>query len=138
MSPPPADPDEVTEASPRRVRVAKPADVPERGGLAVDVGGVEIGVFRSGEGYLAIENACPHAGVPLSTGDVAECIVTCPAHGFQYDLRTGYAADYPDGFPIPRFEVIVEGEALWIEADVEDDGTLVPRALPRVAPTRDA
>lgn len=122
----------------KRVEVARVADVPERGGLSVEVGGVEIGVFRTEAGFLAIENACPHAGVPLSTGDVEACIVTCPAHGFQYDLRTGYAADHPDGFPIPRFEVFVEGEALLIEVDVEEDGSTTPRALRRTPPPRDA
>jgi len=122
----------------KRVRVALAADVPDRGGLAVEVGGIEIGVFRVGDGFLAIENACPHAGVPLSTGEVDACIVTCPAHGFQYDLRTGYAADYPDGFPIPRFDVIAEDGALWIEADVDDDGSLAPRPLKRLPPPRDA
>ena len=64
--------------------------------------------------------------------------VTCPAHGFQYDLRSGYAADHPDGFPIPRFEVIDEDGALWIEADVEEDGSLSPRPMKRLPPQRDA
>jgi nitrite reductase/ring-hydroxylating ferredoxin subunit len=116
----------------RPVEVARAEDVPERGGLAVHVGGVEIGVFRVADGYLAIENACPHAGVPLSTGEVEGCIVTCPAHGFQYDLRTGHAADLADGFPIPRFEVIARDGALFIDAEIDDDGVLAPRALPRV------
>ncbi len=122
----------------KRVEVARAVDVPEQGGLAVRVGDVEIGVFRAGDGYLAIENACPHAGVPLSSGDVDDCIITCPAHGFQYDLRTGYAADHADGFPIPRFEVIEQGGVLWIETELEDDGTLSPRPLKRVPPLRDA
>lgn len=122
------------DAAARRLEVAGSADVPARGGLAVRVGEVEIGLFRTDAGFLAIENACPHAGVPLSSGDVADCIVTCPAHGFQYDLRTGYAADYADGFPIPRFEVIEAEGGLWLVADVEDDGTLSPRPMKRVAP----
>jgi len=124
----------LNESGSKRVQVARAADVPERGGLAVRVGEVEIGVFRTARGLLAIENACPHAGVPLSTGDVDDCVVTCSAHGFQYDLRTGHAADYADGFPIPRFEVIEEGGALYIEADVEEDGSLLPRSLRRVPP----
>jgi nitrite reductase/ring-hydroxylating ferredoxin subunit len=128
----------MTEPSSKRVAVARADDVPARGGLAVEVGGIEIGVFRVEGGFLAIENACPHAGVPLSTGDVADCIVTCPAHGFQYDLRTGYAADHPDGFPIPRFEVVLEDGDLVIEADVDDDGALSPRPLRRTPPPRDA
>lgn len=100
------------------------------------VGGIEIGIFRADGGYLAIENACPHAGVPLSTGDVEGCIVTCPAHGFQYDLRTGHAADLADGFPIPRFEVIEHDGALLIEVEADEDGAERPRPMRRAAPSR--
>jgi len=116
------------------VEVARATDVPVGGGLRVRVGTIEIGVFRSGDAYFAIENACPHAGVPLSEGSVDECIVTCPAHGFQYDLRTGHSADGPDGFPIPRFAVIEKAGGLWIEADYDEDGRLGPRPLRRVPP----
>lgn len=118
-------------SEPRQERVARSEDVPERGGLAVRVGGVDIGLFRVDGRYFAIENACPHAGVPLSTGDVEDCIVTCPAHGFQYDLRTGHAADFADGFPIPRFEVIERDGDLFIEVEHDDDGLPQPRPIKR-------
>ena len=116
------------------VEVARAIDVPEKGGLRVQVGSVEIGLFRADDGFFAIENACPHAGVPLSQGDLKGCIVTCLAHGFQYDLRTGYAADGADGFPIPRFAVRLRGESLFIEAECDEDGQLGPRPLRRLAP----
>lgn len=116
------------------VEVARAADVPEGGGLRVRVGDIEIGVFRSGDAFFAMENACPHAGVPLSEGSVDGCIVTCPAHGFQYDLRTGHSADGPDGFPIPRFAVVEKEGRLWIEAEYDEDGRLGPRPLRRKTP----
>lgn len=126
----------MTESTSEHLPIGRAADVPERGGLAVHVGRVEIGVFRTPEGFLAIENACPHAGVPLSTGEVDDCIVTCPAHGFQYDLRTGHAADYADGFPIPRFAVIESEGELFLAADRDEDGEWMPRPLPRVPAAR--
>ena len=124
----------MTEPGTTLVEVARAAELQERGALCVRVGDVEIGLFETTEGVLAIENACPHAGVPLHEGDVEGCVVTCLAHGFRYDLRTGYAADGADGFPIPRFAVTLRDGALCIEAEQDDEGTLWPRPLPRVAP----
>ena len=84
----------------------------------VRVGGVEVGLFRVGDEVFAIENACPHAGYPLHEGEMRGHVVYCPAHGFDYDVRTGFAPDDDDGFPIPRFAVrIVEG---FIEVDLDE------------------
>ncbi len=107
----------MTPPTPERVEIARSEDVPERGGLAVHVGRVEIGVFRVADGYLAIENACPHAGVPLSTGEVEDCVVTCPAHGFRYDLRTGHAADHADVACDPRVIAVVASMGGEVEGD---------------------
>jgi 3-phenylpropionate/trans-cinnamate dioxygenase ferredoxin subunit len=55
-----------------------------------------------------MENACPHAGLPLSEGSLDGCVVTCTAHGWTFDVRTGFAPGENDGFPIPCFQVRVE------------------------------
>ena len=120
------------------VEVARAEDVPEGRGLRVQVGPIEIGIFRADTSFFAIENACPHAGVALSEGTVERCVVTCPAHGFQYDLRTGHSVDGADGFPIPRFAIVERHGGLWIETELHDDGLRRPRPLRRVPPQRSA
>ncbi|HLK39840.1 MAG TPA: Rieske 2Fe-2S domain-containing protein [Polyangiaceae bacterium] len=37
----------------------------------------------------AIEDACNHAGASLSEGDREGACVSCPMHGYVFDLRTG-------------------------------------------------
>ncbi|MGH7270645.1 MAG: Rieske (2Fe-2S) protein [Polyangiaceae bacterium] len=37
----------------------------------------------------AIEDACNHAGASLSEGDRSEECVTCPMHGYIFELATG-------------------------------------------------
>jgi nitrite reductase/ring-hydroxylating ferredoxin subunit len=37
----------------------------------------------------AIEDACNHAGASLAEGFVSDCRVTCPMHGYVFDVRTG-------------------------------------------------
>ena len=63
-------------------KVARAADVPERGGLAVEAGGRAIALFRVGGAVHAIEDRCPHQFAPLSQGTLCggsfgDCIV-CP------------------------------------------------------------
>ncbi len=51
--------------------------------------GKEIAIFRFHGKYYAIDNLCPHAGGPLGEGPVENGIVTCPWHGWQFDIATG-------------------------------------------------
>ena len=53
-----------------------------------------IAIFRSenfrGENQLfAIDGMCAHQGGPIAEGQVHAGCVTCPWHGWQYDLATG-------------------------------------------------
>ena len=44
---------------------------------------------------LCHRNACTHTGGPLSEGDLAGKIVTCPLHGSQFDVTTCRGAGRP-------------------------------------------
>lgn len=96
-------------------RVATFDDLPNDRGRRVVVDGIEIGLFLVDGVVHAMENACPHAGDPLSEGCLAGAIIECPAHGWTYDVTTGFAADHADGFPIPRFPVKIEDGEVWID-----------------------
>lgn len=97
--------------------VARIEEIPERRGLCVQVAGIDVGVFVVEGAVYAIENRCPHAGDPLSEGTLEGRIVTCPAHGWQFDVSTGFRPSDGDGFPIPRFATrVVEGV---VEVDIE-------------------
>jgi len=98
-----------------RERVAKVSDVPEGRGLRVEVGGHEIGLFRVGDSFYAIENACPHAGFPLSEGLLEGHKVICTAHGWEFDVRTGSSADALVAEPLGCYRVSVEDDEIWIE-----------------------
>ncbi len=84
-------------------------DVLEGGRIVVDVGGVEIGIFRLGGRLYAWENRCVHAGGPVCQGKLMnrvterldaerrslgddfadELHIVCPWHGYEYNVRTG-------------------------------------------------
>ena len=55
----------------------------------VTVGGEAVAVFKTPSGFRACQNTCPHAGGSLGEGAVEGDVVTCPLHGWQFDLRNG-------------------------------------------------
>lgn len=99
------------------LRVARLEQVPEHRGLSVQIGDVEVGLFRVDDAIHAMENLCPHAGHPLSDGALDGCVVVCPAHGWDFDVTTGFKPSDPDGFPIPCFAVRVEDEEIFVDIE---------------------
>lgn len=53
------------------------------------IGDRVIAVFRHAGHWYAIDAMCAHQGGPLADGVVEDGCVTCPWHGWQYDLATG-------------------------------------------------
>ena len=97
---------------PRFVPVAAPADLPPGASRAVWVGDVPVALFNVAGTVYAIDNVCPHAGGPLShgvrSGPCGE-FVTCPWHGWRFDVRTGQSPHLP-GEQVRTFPVrVVEG-----------------------------
>lgn len=77
------------------VRLAPAEALACGGAVCVDADGTRIAVFRTRDGYHALADRCNHMGGPLSHGDVTGSTVTCPWHGWRYDLRTGARVDRP-------------------------------------------
>jgi nitrite reductase (NADH) small subunit len=72
--------------------VGRAGDVPMLEGRSVVVDGRRIAIFRTPSGFHAVDGDCPHRGGPLADGLVADACVTCPLHGWRFDLRTGAEA----------------------------------------------
>ena len=69
---------------------AGPADaMVHRGAIEVLVEGNVIAVFRTENGLFALDGMCAHQGGPIAEGAVSGECVTCPWHGWQYELATG-------------------------------------------------
>ena len=60
------------------------------GGKEFVVAGHVLAVFRCADGQLrAIDGMCAHQGGPLAQGKLDDRCLTCPWHGWQYDITTG-------------------------------------------------
>jgi len=73
-------------------------------------GDLGVGVFNAGGELYAIEDRCSHDDGPLAEGDFdpERCIVVCPRHGSEFDLRTGNPRTLPAYLPVPTYPVRVE------------------------------
>lgn len=72
------------------------AEIPEGGIRAVTLDGENVILSRSGAAITCFQDACAHLGHAIHGGAVAGGIVTCPHHGFRYDLASGECLTAPE------------------------------------------
>lgn len=78
-----------------------------------------IAVFNVDGEFYAIEDNCTHSNAPLSQGEVMDCVVVCPYHAAEFDLKTGEVLCRPATEPVRTFNVKVEGDSIMV--DIERD-----------------
>ena len=80
---------------------------------------VEVGVVNCDGELFAIEDRCSHDNGILFEGtvDFAKCVVECPRHGSEFDLRTGKPVNLPAYVPVDTFPVVVEDGTVKVEID---------------------
>lgn len=96
------------------VRVAATSEIPAGQGKTFEVGGRKIAVFNIGGAFHAIDDTCKHRGGPLGEGEVDGTTVTCPWHGWSYDVTTGECVDDAE-CAVDRFPVKVESDDVLVE-----------------------
>ena len=62
----------------------------------------------------ALRDMCGHRNAPLSRGKLTGCLIECPLHFAQFDVRTGELVDGPVSTPVPIYEVRVEGDTVYV------------------------
>jgi nitrite reductase/ring-hydroxylating ferredoxin subunit/Fe-S cluster biogenesis protein NfuA len=78
-------------------RAAAPLDdIPDGGILALTIDGEKVLLYRNGAVVSCMRNACAHLGLPIHDGLVEDGIITCPFHGFRYDLASGECLTAPE------------------------------------------
>lgn len=82
-------------------------------GKTVELDGQSVALFNVGGKFCALDNTCPHQGGPLGEGDLAENVVTCPWHGWQFDVTTGSNLVNPE-VKQKSYEVKVEGDDVLV------------------------
>jgi nitrite reductase/ring-hydroxylating ferredoxin subunit/DMSO/TMAO reductase YedYZ heme-binding membrane subunit len=74
------------------IPIGPPRSIPDKGAKIVAApGGERIAVFRDGDEIGAITNVCAHQNGPVGEGKIIDGLITCPWHGYQYQLKNGCA-----------------------------------------------
>lgn len=113
--------------------VASVDEIPEGGRKIVDVANRSIGIFNIKGEYFGLRNVCPHQGFPLCRGSIwgrltsdlpgvfdfepGGEILTCPHHGWEFEIRTGRSWCDPQRLRTGAYQVSVElGEQILEQA----------------------
>ena len=94
-------------------KVASKADIPAGTGKVVQANGKTLAVFNCEGEFYAIDNTCKHRGGPLAEGNLSGTSVSCPWHGWEYDVKTG-ACQMDPSITVQTFPVQVQGDDVLI------------------------
>jgi nitrite reductase/ring-hydroxylating ferredoxin subunit len=98
------------------VRVAAVDDVAEGSAIPVEVMGLSLAVYHLEDGeFHCTDNICTHAFAQLTDGWLEGCIIECPLHAGQFDVRTGKGQGEPIEQDLKTFPIRVEGGDLLVQ-----------------------
>lgn len=77
------------DPEPAFARVRRGAEIPRGQSRAVRAGRYDVAIFNVDGEFYALENNCPHQGGPIAEGWLEDNVISCPWHGWCFDVRTG-------------------------------------------------
>ncbi|MEU7636702.1 MULTISPECIES: bifunctional 3-phenylpropionate/cinnamic acid dioxygenase ferredoxin subunit [unclassified Streptomyces] len=80
-----------------------------------------IAVFHTEDGLYAVDDTCSHQDASLSEGWVEGCLVECPLHAAQFDLRTGAPTCLPARRAVRTHEVGVLDGMVHVRPAVREE-----------------
>lgn len=119
----------------KKISIGKTSNFPEGKAQVARAGDTAIVVNHVNGQFYAVENRCPHMGLPLGAKKVEGAIITCPFHGSKFDMCTGENLDWVANFAgvklpewsrklaamgkkpqsLKTFRVFAEDEILFVE-----------------------
>lgn len=95
-------------------RICRSIDVVEGRGVRVDLDiEFDLAVFRIGGAVRCTTNSCPHLRIPvICDGHVEDGVVTCPMHGWRFQVETGENLD--GGGRLRTYEAIEEDGFVYV------------------------
>lgn len=106
-------------------RVCAIADMEEGlANIALLPGGDRVAVFLHEGRLSAVSNVCAHQNGPLGEGKILRCLITCPWHGFQYNIADG-RSPAPFTEMIPTYNLKLIGDEIWVHEQANAPGTYV-------------
>ncbi len=100
------------------IDLGKTSDFPEGSPVCTTAGQRALVVMQVNGEFHAIANVCPHAGKPIGDGELRGRVITCPYHGFAYDVTNGRNVDFPyDEPPVKKFPVRIVDDGVQVQME---------------------
>jgi nitrite reductase (NADH) small subunit len=99
------------------VRIANATDIAPGQIREIPLQGMTIAVANVGGQFHAISNTCLHRGGPLGQGSLHGKVVTCPWHGWSFDVTSGKVADN-QSVGVACYPVELRGEEVYVDLTV--------------------
>jgi nitrite reductase (NADH) small subunit len=96
------------------LRTLKKAEVPDGTIREFQLEGKTLAISNVGGKVFAINNICLHRGGPLGEGELAGDVVTCPWHGWQYNVCTGKLVTNAT-VGVETYPVEVRGDDIFVD-----------------------
>lgn len=97
------------------LRAAKKDEIPAGTIREYQIDGKTIALANVNGKFHAINNVCLHRSGPLGQGVLEGNVVTCPWHGWEYDVTTGKVVRNP-AVGVDCYAVEVRGEDIFVDA----------------------
>ena len=79
-----------------------------------EVGGTEVLIIHSPGGEVrAYSPICPHQDHPLIDGELENCVLTCSAHLWQFNVLSGKGIN-PTGVSLTNYPVEIKDDVIWV------------------------
>jgi nitrite reductase/ring-hydroxylating ferredoxin subunit len=99
------------------VQLCRTIDVPENSVKSFEVGKRTLAVFNVGGEFFVTDNQCTHGAASLADGYLEDDIIECALHSGAFNVRTGQPVQSPCVIPLRTYEVVVEGDQVWVGVD---------------------
>jgi len=96
------------------LRAAKKDEIPAGTIREFQLNGKTVAIANVDGELYAINNVCLHRGGPLGEGELKGKIVTCPWHGWTYDVTTGRTTMNP-AVGVETYPIEIKGDDVWVE-----------------------
>ncbi|MFO0977224.1 MAG: Rieske 2Fe-2S domain-containing protein [Planctomycetaceae bacterium] len=98
-----------------RISLINLADLTPGQSAEVVAEGKIFAVFNVDGTVFVLDGICPHAGGPLGKGSLRGDVVTCPWHGWQFQVSSGQHC-LNSRICQTKYETIIEDGRIMIEA----------------------
>ena len=97
-------------------KAANLSEIPAGSIREVQVGGQAVALADVGGALYAVDNTCLHRGGPIGEGQLEGKVVTCPWHGWQFDVTSGKAVQNPNA-GLGCFATEIRGEEVYVDIE---------------------